>query len=312
MANKTTTLGLTKPLKTEDYNVDDFNNNADKLDAFVKSTNTNIANLEVDIDNHSHVLSGTGIKGVLPVSKGGTGAATASVALQNLGLSGITKSCYVVAANDTDSSLKKLSNLKCVGNNDEVYIRTFIDSIPKGSIVYLLPGTYKFSAPLVLFKPITLVGSGAETKLININSGYIISITSSFVKIRDMQLIRNSPLMSSTSNKAMIELYNSSNDTITEAEIKSCLFDVAGMGNDQDCVIGVKNPISLKKIYQARILENTFFGKDYTGDMLDFSAVPNLSMVVGANISNSGIRIKVKSKNAVWTYGQATTIKEVE
>ena len=46
--------------------------------------------------------------------------------------------------------------------------------------------------------------------------------------------------------------------------------------------------------------------------MLDFSAVPNLSMVVGANISNSGIRIKVKSKNAVWTYGQATTIKEVE
>ena len=38
MANKTTTLGLTKPLKTEDYNIDDFNNNADKLDAFAKTT----------------------------------------------------------------------------------------------------------------------------------------------------------------------------------------------------------------------------------------------------------------------------------
>ena len=311
MPNKTSTLGLTKPLKTEDYNVDDFNNNADKIDAFVKTTNTNIANLEVDIDNHSHVLSGTGIKGVLPVSKGGTGAATVPVALQNLGLSGITKSCYVVAANDTDSSLKKLANLKCGGSNDEVYIRTFIDSIPKGSVVQLLPGTYKFSGPLVLFKPITLVGSGAETKLININGGYIISITSSFVKIRDMQLIRNPDLIYPTSNKTMVEFYSSSSETITETEIKGCLFDVTGMGDNQDCVIGVKNPISLKKIYQARILENTFFGEDYTADMLDFSAVSNLSMVAGANISNSGIRIKVKSKNAVWTYGQATTIKEV-
>lgn len=80
MANKTTTLGLTKPLRTEDYNVDDFNSNADKIDDYAKSTSKNITNLESSIDNHSHALNGTGIKGVLPISKGGTGATTASVA----------------------------------------------------------------------------------------------------------------------------------------------------------------------------------------------------------------------------------------
>ena len=110
MANKTSTLGLTKPLKTEDYNVDDFNNNADKLDAFAKITDTNIASLEADIDNHSHVLSGTGIKGVLPVSKGGTGAATASVAAKNLGLEGLAKTCYVVAASNSDENLKRYAD----------------------------------------------------------------------------------------------------------------------------------------------------------------------------------------------------------
>ena len=145
MANKTTTLGLTKPLRTEDYNVDDFNSNADKIDDYAKSTSKNITNLESSIDNHSHALNGTGIKGVLPISKGGTGATTASVAAKILGvdnkadkehkhtadditetdeiklmtaternkLAQLTKYCYVVAAEDTDSKLKEYANVRC-------------------------------------------------------------------------------------------------------------------------------------------------------------------------------------------------------
>lgn len=225
-------------------------------------------------------------------------------------ISDFNKFCYVVGIKDDNST--QHFDVECDGINDATKIQNLINSVPEGSIIRLMAGTYKFNVPLKLSKPITIVGAGAETKLININGGYIISVTSSFVRIRDMRLIRNSTLMNATSNKTMIEFYSSSDDTITEVEIRGCLFNVSGMGDNQDSIIGVKNPINLSKIYQAKILENTFFGTDYTGDMLDFSVVPNLSMIVGANISNSGIRIKVKNKNAVWYYGQATTIKEVE
>ena len=61
MANKTSTLGLTKPLRTEDYNVEDFNSNADKIDNYAKSTSMIISNLDSCIDIHSHALNGTGI-----------------------------------------------------------------------------------------------------------------------------------------------------------------------------------------------------------------------------------------------------------
>ena len=84
------------------------------------------------------------------------------------------------------------------------------------------------------------------------------------------------------------------------------------MGENQEAIIGVFNPIELKNLTQIRILENTFWGEDYTGDTIDFSNVENnLSVVTGANVSSSGIRIKVKNNNTVWSYGQSTEIKGV-
>lgn len=278
MANKTTALGLTKPLRTEDYNVEDFNNNADKLDEFAKTTDTNIASLKAGIDNHSHALNGTGIKGVLPISKGGTGATTASVAAKILGvdnkadkghkhtadditetdeiklmtaternkLAQLAKYCYVVAAEDTDSKLKEYANVRCTSSAMENFIQTLIDYVARGSTIYLLPGTYKISKPIRVGKSINFLGAGAETKLVNLEGGYIFSVTNSCVRLKDMQLIRNSELMNSTSNKALIEFYSSESDIISDVEIRGCLFDCKNMGENQGAIIGVFNPITLE------------------------------------------------------------------
>lgn len=345
MANKTSTLGLTKPLKTEDYNVDDFNNNADKLDAFAKTISTIIANIKESIDNHSHALNGTGIKGVLPISKGGTGAATASVAAKNLGvdnkadkehthsINDITESdtkkimtadeksklgqlsryCYIIAARDTEESLKKYANLKCTGNDDEASIHTLIDSIPAGSTIYMLAGTYKFSNPLRLFKVVNLIGSGALTKLININGGYIISITNSFVTVQNMQLIRYTNEIEDKSNNSLVEFYSLHDETLSDIKIKGCIFDYKnGEENAQGSIIAVNNPNSLNNLIQLRILENTFVLNDdtFTGCVIDLSNVPSsVSAVVGANVSTQSISIKIKDGKALWTYGQDTTLR---
>ena len=178
MPNKTSTLGLTKPLRMEDYNVEDFNNNADKLDAFAKITDTNIASLEADIDNHSHVLSGTGIKGVLPVSKGGTGAATASNAIKNLGLDGLVKTCYVVASSDSDEELKKYADYICDikdMSQDGNKIANIINKVPNNSTIHFLAGTYTInSVILVINKPIALIGAeNGSTEFIFTNGGTV-------------------------------------------------------------------------------------------------------------------------------------------
>ena len=345
MANKTKALGLTKPLKSEDYNVEDFNNNADKLDDFAKAISTIIANIKETINNHSHALNGTAIRGVLPISKGGTGATTASVAAKNLGVDNkadkehthsinditesdtkkimtadersklwqIPKFCYVIAANDTNESIKKYANQKCTGKNDEDTIRMFIDSVPAGSTIYLLPGTYKFNAPLVIFKAVNLIGSGALTRLINVNSGYILSITSSFVSVQNMQLIRYTNETEDKSNNSLVEFYSLHDETLSDIKIRGCIFDYKnGEENAQGSIIAVNNPNSLNNLIQLRILENTFVLNDdtFTGCVIDLSNVPSsVSAVVGANVSTQSISIKIKDGKALWTYGQDTTLR---
>jgi microcystin-dependent protein len=60
----TDNLKLKKPEQTEFYNVDDFNENADKLDNAINGLNTRVT----------------------PIEKGGTGATTAADACKNLGI----------------------------------------------------------------------------------------------------------------------------------------------------------------------------------------------------------------------------------
>lgn len=82
----TDNLNLKKPEQTEFYNVDDFNENADILDAeiqgikdtFVKSVNGINAGDGGNVD-----------LGIIPIAKGGTGATTAANARTNLGIKDI-------------------------------------------------------------------------------------------------------------------------------------------------------------------------------------------------------------------------------
>lgn len=193
MANKTKTLGLTKPLKTEDYNVEDFNNNADKLDDFAKAISTIIANIKETINNHSHPLNGTGIKGVLPISKGGTGATTASAAAKILGVDNkadkeklseleeslsatdssvtdlsntvdnLNKFYYLVGASDSDENLTPYCDITCTGVKDDIIIQALIDKVPEGSEIKFLSGNYNLSVSLKLNKPLSIIGSGLKT-----------------------------------------------------------------------------------------------------------------------------------------------------
>ena len=68
----------------------------------------------------------------------------------------------------------------------------------------------------------------------------------------------------------MIEFYSTTNNIISDVEIKGCLFGCENMGENQEAIIGVFNPIELKNLTQIRILENTFWGEDYTGDTIEF------------------------------------------
>lgn len=349
MATKTENLNLTKPDQGDSYDVDDFNNNFKTLDDYAGNTQTNFENVTKQINNHTHRLDSNNITGVTPITKGGTGATTASGAAKNLGvdnkadkehkhtldditetnykkimtdsekekLGQLPKWAYVIAASDTNEGIKKFANLKCTGKNDEATIRTFIDSIPTGSTVHLLAGTYKFSEPLVLFKAINVVGSGALTRLININGGYIISITSSFVNLSNVQLLRYSSEMSRRSDNSLIEFYSLNSESISDVTIRGCILNYQnGEENAQGNIIAVNNPNQLKNLTQLRILENTFVyvkNSGWNGFDIDLSNVPtSMSAVAGANISNRGIKIRKKKGKAVYLYGQDTIVEEVE
>lgn len=301
MANKTTTLGLTKPLKSEDYNVDDFNNNADKIDAFVKSTNTNIANLEVDIDNHSHALNGTGIKGVLPISKGGTGATTASVAAKNLGLEGLVKTCYVVAASDSDENLKRYADFLCTGeNNGGNYILKVINEVPDNSTLYFLPGTYNISHIfLTVNKPITL--TGAEN-----GSTEFVLLGGACVRIGTEKEINNVCIKNITLKSERSEAYVGASliriDDVNKLRIENVTLEetipskVANV--TAPATIIIKNSAKNMIVTGCRIKTNysDFYNSYYTVDVQSETAN---SMIIGSTLVGSdGFRLNIKNKES--------------
>ena len=109
-ATYTENLGLIKPDQDDDYNVDDFNDNADIIDREITATKTKNTEQDTAISDLQDAISGQGedisdlITAItnlqnskmekdfsnatvaLPVVKGGTGATTAEQARQNLGL----------------------------------------------------------------------------------------------------------------------------------------------------------------------------------------------------------------------------------
>lgn len=299
MANKTTTLGLTKPLKSEDYNVEDFNNNADKLDEFAKTISTLIANIKEAINNHSHALNGTGIKGVLPISKGGTGATTASVAAKNLGLEGLAKTCYVVAASNSDENLKRYADFLCTGeNNSGNYILKVINEVPDNSTLYFLPGTYNINHIfLTVNKPITLTGAGN-------GSTEFVLLGGTCVRIGTEKEINNVCIKNITLKSKRSEAYVGASliriDDVNKLRIENVTLEETIPSKTANvtapATIIIKNSAKNMIMTGCRIKTNysDFYNSYYAVDVQSETAN---SMIIGSTLVGSdGFRFNIKSK----------------
>lgn len=231
-------------------------------------------------------------------------------------LTNLSKYCYVVAARDSDN--KYYADVVCSSTDadDTAKLQNLINAAPIGSIIHLIAGTYYVTAPLVLEKPVTIEGSGGATQLINTTGGYIFSIKHNYVRIKDMQLKRNSTALKVSSSYPLIEFYSIKSQIISDVEISSCLFDLndmtacIGVDGKASGVITVDNPNSLTDMTQIRIKDNTFWGSTYTGRHIDFTRIKgNMSIVVGGNIGATKINITVQNKGqAVYNYGQDSNI----
>lgn len=231
-------------------------------------------------------------------------------------LTNLSKYCYVVAARDSDN--KHYADVVCSSTDadDTAKLQNLINAAPIGSIIHLIAGTYYVTAPLVLEKPVTIEGSGGATQLINTTGGYIFSIKHNYVRIKDMQLKRNSTALKVSSSYPLIEFYSIKSQIISDVEISSCLFDLndmtacIGVDGKASGVITVDNPNSLTDMTQIRIKDNTFWGSTYTGRHIDFTRIKgNMSIVVGGNIGATKINITVQNKRqAVYNYGQDSNI----
>ena len=107
MANYTENYNLKKPDRTDFYNVQDFNDNADIIDTALDDK------LNKDFSNVS--------SGVVPIANGGTGATTAADALSNLGVT-------TALDNKADKNLSNVTGTLAIENggtgNSDGYIRT--------------------------------------------------------------------------------------------------------------------------------------------------------------------------------------------
>lgn len=293
MPNKTKNLNLTKPLPGEDYNVQDFNDNADKIDGFARATSESIDKLATNMTDHSHALDGTSVKGVLPILKGGTGATTAPEVVKNLGLDGLNKHCYVVAAYNSSSEHKKYADFVLpeageTGVNRAFY--NFIHKLPEGSTVYCVPGTYKISCPIELSGYITVTGSRGGTIFVTQSNYMYPSIF--FANGASHIAIENIVLKKDSNNYKgpLVSLYDCLDVNISDVEFTYLVDDAISLNGVNNCAIYIGGTGINYRILNCTIKTNCCdLGSDnfYTVECAKTADDDVYSIVFGGNICNS-------------------------
>ena len=287
--------------------------------------------------DHSHSLTDDNITDTLPLSKGGTGAATASAARTNLGLgtastkgvatavaSGNTnlvtsgavysavnslninnRTHIVVASYDTKNPLKANADYTCTSTNASSVLKTAINAVALGGTVELLDGTYNLQYDedaIELTKAINIEGSGHATTIqqpADENSGEAKPIF-----IISGQNVRLKGMMlcdkNVTSPVAMIEQQ-------TQGAIYDdvfFIFNAAETSSYGACIRG-SNDCIYTRIQNCRVYK----GFNNSGAaMFDFSNCTGFGGIIGANISSGYNNISVKfasesHKNNTAVYG---------
>lgn len=287
--------------------------------------------------DHSHSLTDDNITDTLPLSKGGTGAVTATAARTNLGLgtaatkgvatvvaSGNTnlvtsgavysainnlninnRTHIVVASYDTKNPLKANADYTCTSTNASSVLKTAINAVALGGTVELLDGTYNLQYDedaIELTKAINIVGSGHTTTIhqpADENSGEAKPIF-----IISGQNVRLKGMMlcdkNVTSPVAMIEQQ-------TQGAIYDdvfFIFNAAETSSYGACIRG-SNDCNYTRIQNCRVYK----GFNNSGiAMFDFSNCTGFGGIIGANISSGYNNISVKfasesHKNNTAVYG---------
>lgn len=97
-----------------------------------------------------------------------------------------------------------------------------IDKAPSGSILKLPAGTYKGN--ITIDKPLSIIGKDANVIIDGENSGTIITITSSFVTLKNLKIINSGDRHENLD--AAIKISNASQCEISNCIIKNALFGI--------------------------------------------------------------------------------------
>ncbi len=276
--------------------------------------------------DHSHTLSDETIAGTLPLSKGGTEAATAAGARTNLGLgtaatkgvatavaSGNTnlvtsgavysainnlninnRTHIVVATYDTKNPLKANADYTCTSTNASSVIKTAINAVAQGGKVELLDGTYilQYSEDAIeLTKDITIEGCGYKTTIhqpADENSGEAKPV---FI-ISGQNVKLKSMMLCDNDVTSPVPIIRQQ----TQGAIYDDVFFIFNAGESSGggaCIRGY-NDCNYTRIQNCRVYKGF---NDSNKVMFDFGDCTKFGGVVGANISSGYNNISINFAN---------------
>lgn len=296
---------------------------------------------------HKHNLSSNDFTGVLPVSKGGTGASTAAAARTVLGLGTAATRAYttsvtngstslvtggavynainnlninnrthiVIASYDTKNPLRANADYTCTASNASLILKTAINAVAEGGRIELLDGTYNLQyseEPIELTtKGITIEGSGHTTIInqpVDENAGEAKSIF--IIKGHDVKL----------KNMTLSDVDVSSPVSVIQQQAQGAIYDsvffifyAVGMTGSDCCIYG-SGDCKYTRIQNCRV----FKGHDISGKiMFSFNHCDSFSGVICGNISTGYNDISVKfaseeHKNNTAIYGHTNIDLRIE